>query len=129
MATELTTSAAMRRVRDLPFCYLCGDQFEGSNENTRDHVPPKRLFAEDDRINPLILPAHRACNTARSQDDQAIGQLIGLLHGREPNPQHMRLDLRAHDGLDGETLVALHNFGLRSIVRRWVTGFHAALYR
>jgi hypothetical protein len=61
-------------------------------------------------------------------DDQTIGQLVGLLHNRAPNPEHLRMQLIAGTGADGQPVVGAGGFDLRAIIRRWVFGFHAALY-
>jgi hypothetical protein len=71
-----------QRVQTLPFCYWCGRKFLPTDESNRDHIPPKRLFAVDDRSPPLWLPTHDACNSKHSPDDQKIGPLIGVRWGR-----------------------------------------------
>ncbi len=52
-------------------CYLCGKPL--SRELSRDHVPPRQLYAEDIRRkhNPhlLTLPVHEACNLGYQSDE------------------------------------------------------------
>src|SRR5262245_64409210 len=90
MSVVLDTQKAIRGVRNLPFCYLCGNSFSSMEESNLEHVPPLGLFAVADRNFPLILPTHRTCNAKQSADDQAIGQLVGIIHGRRPNPMHKK---------------------------------------
>jgi hypothetical protein len=60
----LNTQQALRRARDLPFCYLCGLPIQPGDVLNRDHVPPAALFARADRNFPLILRAHKHCKIA-----------------------------------------------------------------
>ena len=53
-------------------CVIC-------NENpatTKDHVPPKCLFAIKDRINLLKLPACSVCNNRSSKDDEYLRSVL-----------------------------------------------------
>ena len=97
-------------------------------ERNKDHIPPSGLFAHADRGQPLILPTHRLCNGSRSQEDQTIGQLIGVLHGRRVNRKHNKLKIKMGRFIDGSRGAALEGFDLKEAIRRWVRGFHAALY-
>lgn len=129
MPVVLDTQKAMRDVQRIFFCYMCGRGFKAEDAPNPDHVPPTGLFAVVDRNFPLILPTHRGCNAARSADDQVVGQLVGLMHGRRPNPTHNKLDVSAGHFQDGSPAVVVGSLDLRFIIRRWVRGFHAALYR
>lgn len=129
MAISLTTQRTLKDAAVLPFCYLCGQAFAVRNDTNRDHVPPSRLFAEKDRTPPLILPTHRLCNVRRSSEDQAIGQLVGVLHGRRVNPRHNKLRILAGRSVDGTSQVLATQIDVKAAIRRWVRGFHAALYR
>ncbi len=128
MTIQLLTQRDMRPLQTLLFCYICGRRFEDVDVPNRDHVPPSALFLPTDRDFPLILPTHYACNHGRHMDDQTIGQLIGILHGEAPDPQHRRIDVYAGVDAEGQPVVAAGGFDLRDIIRRWVRGFHAALY-
>lgn len=119
----------MRDIRNLPFCYLCGKPFCLEETTNADHVPPTGLFAVADRDFPLILPTHRSCNASRSPEDQVVGQLVGMIHGRAHDPQHLKLKLLVGRRQDGSLAAAATGIQLRNIIRRWVRGFHAALYR
>ena len=129
MAIQVLTQQDVRPLRRLPFCYICGRQFSPDDVQNDDHVPPTSLFLEADRNHPLILPTHYDCNHGRHVEDQQIGQLIGLLHGDAPNPQHQRIQLFGGQGPDGNPFAAAGGLDLTAIIRRWVRGFHAALYR
>jgi hypothetical protein len=125
---ELRTQQAVRPARELAFCYLCGLPFQDGDQKNRDHVPPSAIFLEADRNFPLILPTHYLCNHDRHLEDQTIGQLVGILHNQAPDPEHLRMQLMAGIAVDGQPFVAAGGFDLRAIIRRWVFGFHAALY-
>ena len=129
MPVSLTTHKALQGVATLPFCYLCGGSFASSEATDRDHVPPSGLFAKADRTAPLILRTHRRCNQGRSAEDQAIGQLVGVLHGRLVNRRHNKLRIALGRSVDGGSAVAATDINIRAAIRRWVRGFHAALYR
>jgi hypothetical protein len=127
MPVLLTNQRAFQQVsRRMTFCYLCGEPLSG--ECNRDHVPPTAIFLEPDRDNPLILPTHSACNHSRTKDDEVVGQLIGIIHGNAPKPKarKLKLGVRTRRGQAPDVMVS--GFDLRAIIRRWVRGFHAALY-
>jgi hypothetical protein len=128
MAIVLDSQRAFREVQRLSFCYLCGGELTPTDDRNREHVPPSSIFAVVDRNVPLILPTHRGCNSGWSQHDEAIGQLVGVLHGRHV-PEATRLEFGAGHFADGSQGVAVRGLDLRSVIRRCVRGFHAALYR
>ncbi len=116
----------------LPFCYACGRQFTKSDEVDRDHIPPKACFAGEDRNSSSVLelPAHKGCNGAHHLDDERVGQLVSLLHGCVPKPQHRRLKIvQRGDGIASPRRSGITNVDIKAQVRLWVRGFHAALYR
>jgi hypothetical protein len=129
MTVRLTTHKDLQEGQNLSFCYLCGQDLGFPNEIDRDHVPPSGLFALADRDPPLILPTHRQCNQKRSREDQAIGQLVGVLHGRRVNPAHNKLHVAISQFKNGNPAAVLRDIDIKEIIRRWVRGFHAALYR
>src|SRR5260221_1901406 len=91
LMVSLLRQSDFRSVQDLPFCYLCGEQFIAGDSQNRDHVPPECIFAPLDR-DPLWLPAHTVCNKSYGLMDEKIGQLIALRYGKVPrNPGHRRL--------------------------------------
>jgi hypothetical protein len=119
---SLVTQAERRPVQNLPFCYLCGKNFQASDTKNRDHVPPDSIFQVDHK-DPLILPTHQACNSAHTLTDEKIAQLIALRYGKKPtDPNHRRLIINAHIG-------AITNLDVDEAVWRWISGFHAALYK
>jgi hypothetical protein len=127
---ELSAQGDLRSVQKLPFCYLCGNAFGHKSERTRDHVPPKSIFATADRVRPLILPTHRHCNEAQSGYDEIVGQLIAAIHGKYPEPARMRLDVQvAEDANTAAQSAWLTGTNLHRTICRWLRAFHAALYR
>ena len=125
--TRLQTEKDFRKVKKLPFCYLCGQQFTGKDIINSDHVPPKTAFNARDRTAPLKLPTHESCNGAQSVDDKKVGQLIALRRGERPSSRRdQALELVHYERLG---MVALENLDVDSAVWRWVRGFHAALYQ
>ena len=128
MAVVLDSQASLRAVRRLPFCYLCTHSFIAGQNCNDDHVPPYALFNKADRDFPLILRTHKACNQSRSAEDQVISQLVGLLHGRAPVKGDRKIPMRLGTFLDGSEGVGTMGVDLPGIVKRWVRGFHAALY-
>jgi hypothetical protein len=123
---SLTDQKSLQGVQNLPFCYLCGRDFEADDSTDMDHVPPENAFAKEDR-QPLLLKTHVACNHRHSKTDQKIGQLIGMQLGRVPSdPKNRVLKLHRSNQI-GAT--ALSNLDIDGAIWRWVSGFHAALYR
>jgi len=126
---SVVTPRQLRTLQKLPFCYSCGQSFLTGDHTDRDHVPPKACFAAEDRIRPLILPAHRSCNSGYMVADERVGQFISLRHGRVPGAGKGRLDIRYFtDHRTGQVSGAVANVEIRQAVERWVRAFHAALY-
>jgi len=121
----LSTQNDLRRVRDLSFCYICGRPFEAGDQTNHDHVPPKSVFALQDR-QPLKLKTHAACNERYSLTDEKIGQLISLQRGQYPqDPADRKLQLAPLGGKMG----AIMNLNIDAALWRWIAAFHAALYQ
>ena len=126
---SILTQKELRDARRLDFCYLCGDRFEASSKRSSDHVPPKAIFAKEDRDPPLILPTHHKCNQERSGEDELIGQIVALLHGKCPPEDQLKLPLvLMNRGPNRSPRAGLRDVPLVRIIYRWVRGFHAALY-
>jgi hypothetical protein len=130
MARLLTQSEA-QIVRDLPFCYLCGKSFADGDETNYDHVPPAAVFDKTDHDFPIKLKVHEhSCHAPLNLDDEIIGQLISLKHGRYPSEAVDKLKIESYRRTDNDAL--MHSFtqqDLKPIIRRWIKGFHAALYK
>jgi hypothetical protein len=124
---QLNSHSTLDTARTLPFCYLCGNPFEG-NDRDRDHVPPSTVFDDLDQEPVLILSTHPGCNRDESQQDQQIGQLVGMLHRRRLPPGQTKIEMREVEEDDGQIRVVVPGIPLAAIIRRWVRGFHAALY-
>ncbi len=123
----LDSQKAIHAVHSLPFCYLCGESL--ADPRNDDHVPPSSIFLTDDRNFPLTLPTHVKCNGDRSAEDQVIGQLIGLLHDKAPDAVHNKLKVKSGPFEDGTPGLVVEGLDLQAIIRRWIRGFHSALYR
>ncbi|NJN70714.1 MAG: hypothetical protein HC801_10845 [Nitrospira sp.] len=83
-----------RKVRDLPFCYLCGKPFNSDDETDYDHVPPQSIFSTTDRNFPIKLKTHKVeCHAPLNLDDEIVGQFIALLHGKMPSNSNNRLKI------------------------------------
>jgi len=129
MSIVLDSQTGFRPIQKLSFCYLCPNQFHGDEGVDRDHVPPYRLFAKGDRNFPLILPAHKQCTSQRSSEDRVISQLVGTLRGRDTSDKDRKLRIVARKFPDGSEAAGILGMDLPEIIRRWIRGFHSALYR
>lgn len=125
---ELRHQKALRKARSIRFCCICGTPFASGERPSRQHVPPKAIFAECDRNPPLILHAHAECNEAQSPLDTVIGQLIAVLHGKYPTPSQTKLEGDMFWTSEGAPAAGVRNLPLRTIIFRWARCFHAALY-
>jgi len=65
-------------------CVYCG-----AAASTRDHVPPKALFARPVRIR-IRVPACSACNNGRSQSDEKFKVALAIMAGMK-TPTQRRL--------------------------------------
>jgi hypothetical protein len=126
---EMASHGSLGSARTLRFCYLCGKAFGSSADRNADHVPPSTVFDDLDREPVLILSTHPDCNGAYSPQDQQIGQLVGMLHRRRFPAGQRKLAIHEIEGDDGEIRALLYGTSLPATIRRWVRGFHAALYR
>lgn len=129
--TTLTTQKDALAIRDLPFCYICGSQFDVGDAIDYDHVLPKAIFDPPDRNFPIKLAAHRdRCHSPMNLDDEIIGQLLSLIHGKRPSDRNNKLKIELYKRLDsGELLASFNQRSIEFLIRRWLKGFHAALYR
>ena len=124
-----------REIRDLPFCYLGGKQFHQWDATNHDHVPPKSIFKIADRNIPLKLKVHKeGCHSPIYLDDEVLGQLISLFHGKQLDEQNDKLKIDFFQKEDSGRLLAAfttHNnmHLLAHWLQRWLKGFHAALFR
>lgn len=125
---SVTTQADLRRVRDLDFCHACGERFAASDRTNHDHVPAEACFEKTDRNPPLKLRSHVACNGNHKLNDEKVGELIAA-HRRKSVEVTSRLRVSLfNETRTGRTVGAAHNLDLMGCIRRWVGGFHAALY-
>jgi hypothetical protein len=128
---ELSQQKDFRKVRDLPFCYLCGKTFYKLDATNHDHVPPKSVFKITDRNIPLKLKVHKeGCHSPINLDDEVLGQLICLFHGKQPDEQNDKLKIDIYQKIgSGELLASFTQRNIEFLLKRWLKGFHAALYR
>ena len=126
---EIITNSQARDVRNLGFCYLCGENFDGAGQKTRDHVPPKGVFRIEDRDWPLILPACHRCNQQYSYLDQQAMDLIHLLHPERSRKFPTGTE-EAGIGLRNGWPVAVLMRGLRPrpVITKIIKACHTALY-
>ena len=61
-----------KKRRGSRLCYICGK----AGADSRDHVPPRGIFPKLPRGNLITVPAHKACNEAFSEDDEALRNVI-----------------------------------------------------
>lgn len=109
---------------------MCGKPFTESDPPTRDHVPPRKIFLEEDRNWPLILPAHSECNSEYSFSDEQAKGLLTLLHPTDkPVPPHKTEQVGIVERGGKPTGVLLKGLSLRRIVAKILRACHAALYR
>jgi len=126
---RFSTQRDFRRLHQLGFCYLCGAKLDDESNITREHVAPKCVFALDDRTPPLILPAHSACNNNMSLLDQQVGQMFGIMHGKQLPERHRKIDpILVEDPSTGRSLGGIRGPNLNRFVFRLLQGFHVALY-
>lgn len=112
-------------VRNLAFCYVCGEYFVEGDEVNRDHVPPKCTFSASDRRLVLKLKTHVDCNSSFKVEDKKVGQLIALRRYERPKTAR---DFALRFGYYSNIGVAVENLNVDAAVWRWVRAFHAALY-
>jgi hypothetical protein len=60
-----------------PFCCFCGGACRAS---TREHYPPRRLFADKDRPDDFVFPACKPCNEMSRQSDLVVSFLALSTH-------------------------------------------------
>lgn len=123
------TAQVLKRLWRIHFCCVCGKEFSEQDKKTRQHIPPRSIFAQSDRDVPLVLPAHELCNMAQSMDDEVIGQIVSTLHGKFPSNAARRfaIDSLSVQGKEHE-MIAIEEHRFNQIIFAWVKGFHAALY-
>jgi hypothetical protein len=128
---QILTQAEARQIRDrLTFCYLCGQPLSVSVSVNRDHIPPKRIFAAEDRNWPLVLPTHEHCNSNRSKEDNIVKALFDMIHRNRKPAVDARILLNKELTIAyfAPNYVGLNTPKLDAMVGRWIRGFHAALY-
>lgn len=96
-------------------------------------MPPRKVFSRNGRTDPLVLPAHTLCNSKYSDRDEKIAQLLRLQvpdeYTWESNQLKFKLTEQQIQAYPGLSLARIEGSQLFSSVRRWINGFHAALYR
>lgn len=112
-------------MRDLSFCYLCGEPLQGGGQCNYDHLPPSSLFLKEDRTPPLLLATHVACNDSWSNMDELLGVLVSFIHGRPLGPRVLKAEAVT---INGSPATHVYGLDVPAFVRRCMRGFHAALY-
>jgi hypothetical protein len=68
------------------FCIYCG----GTKNITKDHIPPKGLFAVKPS-NPITVPSCRDCNNGAAKDDEYFRLVIAARHDAGDHPDANQL--------------------------------------
>ncbi|EGW23589.1 hypothetical protein Mettu_2450 [Methylobacter tundripaludum SV96] len=128
---SITTQKDAGKIRDLSFCYICGIDFQESDSKNLDHVPPKSIFAKPDRDFPLKFTTHKdQCHSPMNLDDEVISQLFALIHGKQPSEKNDKLKIGVYQRTEtGAIMASFSERNIEILLRRWLKGFHAALYR
>lgn len=73
-------------------CYLCGKP----GADSKDHVPPKGLLPESayGKYQRITVPAHRECNSAASDDEEYLRDLLAMEAEALNLPKHEKLTPR-----------------------------------
>lgn len=118
-------------------CYLCGQPRTKADSN-KDHVPPKRLFQQQDRANgPLIIRTHSTCNNGWSDSDEELIEFIAAIEDhislRSPlgsDHKKIRVDTvaRPTDNGNRPVLFEVDAPNVLNSLSRWLQAFHLALY-
>ncbi|MGE0641869.1 MAG: hypothetical protein AB7G12_10995 [Thermoanaerobaculia bacterium] len=69
-------------------CYLCAKPIP-EDELDAEHVFPRNLFNDGDRVGLITLPSHRSCNASYSKDDEYFRLCITVAAGDEPNAKKL----------------------------------------
>ena len=126
---KITNQKDAQKIRNLDFCYLCGKKILNESDRNHDHVPPKSVFKTEDRNFPIKLVTHKLkCHGSLNIEDEVIGQLISLLHGRTAG-NFDKLKLKGYT-LNGTSdfVVLFDKFKIEILLQRWIRGFYTALY-
>lgn len=126
---SVVNQVQLRAVRDLPFCHVCGQALTGPGATDHDHVPPQTCFDKSDRNPPLKLRTHVRCNNESKLNDEKVGELIAAQRHRAINPAKTKLRIRTiRDAKTQRDFATFENLDVTGAIRRWIGGFHAALY-
>ena len=109
---------------------MCGRAFVLNEETNQDHVPPQTCFDVADRNPPLKLKTHLSCNNENKLNDEKVGELIAAQRDKSLNPDETHLNVRVFENAaTGRRHAVFDNLNVNGAIRRWVGGFHAALYQ
>ena len=73
---------------------------------------------------------HLTCNFRQKDTDEKIGQVIALKRRRIPARKDRRLAIKFFASpTGGAPMAAVFNLDITGAIRRWISAFHAALYR
>jgi len=127
---SISTQHDFRGARDLDFCYICGQRFNDRKKINFDHVPPKSIFKVEDRNFPLKMPVHHSgCHSDMNLDDEVLGQLFSLMHGKQPSERDDKLKIEIYNVAGEKTTTAIFTQrDIEFLLRRWLKAFHAVLY-
>jgi hypothetical protein len=83
-----------RKLRDQGPCVFCGKP-----ATTRDHIPPKGLFAEPRPNNLITVPACGTCNQGTSEDDEFL-QRLSWFNGSECSQDANQVSQKVRRAID-----------------------------
>lgn len=126
----VSSQIQLRAIRDLPFCHVCGEPIRATEDANHDHVPARSCFDKTDRNPPLKLRTHVRCNNEHKLNDEKFGQLIAAQRHKVIDPERTELRITVIGQPGSEPQYAFFdNLDVIGAIRRWVGGFHTALYR
>lgn len=100
--------------RRLGVCTFCGQK----RKMTRDHVPPKGIFATPRPRNLITVGACRKCNSSRSKDDEYFKIMLLLRRDTYIHPDVSRLVMAVGSSLRRRDREGLRASLMRSFARR-----------
>ena len=106
MALGFWIDMSRQQDRKLGTCVYCG----GVGPISRDHIPPRNLFAKPRPGNLITVPSCRTCNEAASKDDEYFRLVTAI----------------RHDTADHPDAAGVWSAAMESLQKPWKGGFRAA---
>lgn len=127
---------ALRAQSSLSFCYLCGQSFDIAPSDMSEHVVSRGVLGPStDRTWPVILPAHRKCDSTLKMphdNEMALWHRVMIQGLQSVSESDQKAFFRACEEItfpDGRRRFVSRRIGeLRRAAWNWVRGMHAVLY-